>query len=402
MAKKMIINCASCDTRQVSEQTLEKYESIVVNAGVVLTNARSRVLLDAYPVTLNCSNVLDMTDDVEVSTVNGSMEIRSSDLFPKKRYLVINGSLTIGPGTEQVLENVVGMSVNGSVLYPRSLSGKLTMSVNGSTVTYPDEAIVLKRTAVIDRTFALRAREGLYWSSGRMIFTDEKLDPQTLAAKGARFSSRMAILAEGKAEALVPLIDESTELVIVPDGTAVIRDDAVLDEVLVRKHGGRLYILGKLEVGQEAAAALEQVEYLNVRGDVRVCSALRDRLMEKAEDIGGVVKVAKGRYIADKLGFQVTRRMLEQEPEGVAISDCLNVKLDADIDEALILDRLTISDCLNVKCTPEQEGPVGMICTDVLNVGSGEDSTGLGGMLKEALGGGALGNKVVNAGDYVM
>lgn len=402
MEKKMIINCASCDTRQVSEQTLEKYNSIVINAGVVLTNARSRALLDAYPVTMNCSNVLDMEDDVEVSTVNGSAEIRSTDVFSKKRYFVVNGSLTIGPGTEQVLEHVVGMTINGSVLYPRSLSGKLNLSVNGGTIVYPDEAILLRRTAVIDRTFVLRAKAGLYWSSRRMIFTDPRLNGKALDDKGVRFSTREAILTEGLAEALVPLIDEQAELVIVPDGTTVIRDNAVLNDVLVKKHGTKLYILGDLDVGKDAAEALEQVEYLNIRGNLRVCSDLKDLALEKADDIGGEVKVAKGRYIEDKLSFQVTRWMLEQEKDGVSISDCMNVKLDGDISNDLILERLTISDCLNVKCTPEQEAAVGMICTDVMNVGSGDDASGIGDMLTDALGGGILGNKVVNAGDYVM
>lgn len=402
MAKNMIINCASCDTRQVSEQTLEKYESIVVNAGIVLTNERSRALLSAYPVTLNCANVLDLAEDVEIITVNGATEIRSTDTFPGKRYFAINGSLTIGPGTEQVLENVVGMSVNGSVLYPRSLSGKLNIHVNGATTVYPDEAILLKRTAVIDRTFALRARAGLYWSSRRMIFTDPSLDPAALERKGVRFSTREAILTEGLAEALVPMIDEQTELVIVPDGTAVIRDDVVMDELLVKKHGRKLYILGDLEVGKDAAGALEQVEYLNIRGDLRVCSALKELALEKTGEIGGQVKVAKGRYIEDKLSLRVTRWMLEQEPDGVSISDCMNVKLDADISDALILERLTISDCLNIRCTPEQEAAVGMVSTDVMNVGSGDETGGIGDMLKNALSGGILGNKVVNAGDYVM
>lgn len=402
MGKKMVINCASCDTRQVSEQTLQKYEAVVINAGVVLTNTRSRELLDAYPVTMNCSNVLDVEDDVEVSTVNGSTEIKSTDLFTGKRYFVVNGSLTIGPDTQQVLENVVGMTVNGSVLHPRSLSGKLRMSVNGSTTAYPDEAILLKRTAVIDRTFGLRAKAGLYWSARRMIFTDPNLDCGALAAKGFRFSSREAILTEGMAEALVPLIDEQTELVIVPDGTSVIRDDALMSDVLLKKHGGKLYILGNLDVNKESQQALGQVEYLNVRGDLRVCSELKELTLETADCIGGQVKVAKGRYIEDKLSFLVTRWMLEQETDGISVSDCINVKLDEDIGNELILERLTISDCLNVKCSPEQEAAVGMVCTDVMNVGSGEDSTGIGGLLKDVLGDGILGNKIVNAGDYVM
>ena len=33
MAKKLIINCGDCDARNVSEETLAAYESIIINAG---------------------------------------------------------------------------------------------------------------------------------------------------------------------------------------------------------------------------------------------------------------------------------------------------------------------------------------------------------------------------------
>ena len=34
--KKMIVNCATCDMRKVSEETLQSYEQIVVNSALVL------------------------------------------------------------------------------------------------------------------------------------------------------------------------------------------------------------------------------------------------------------------------------------------------------------------------------------------------------------------------------
>ena len=34
--KKMIVNCATCDMRSVSEETLKSYEQIAVNAASVL------------------------------------------------------------------------------------------------------------------------------------------------------------------------------------------------------------------------------------------------------------------------------------------------------------------------------------------------------------------------------
>ncbi len=191
MAKKMIINCGDCDARNVSEETLAAYERIVINAGTVLVTPEAKNLLNRYAVTMNCGDVLELEKDVKLSQVNGSTKIKSSDMVPCRTYLIVNGSLEIGPNTEKVLQQYAGISVNGSVTCPESMGSYLNMlSVNGSTVCYPDEAVVLKRNAVIDKTFVLRAKKKLYWSAKRMIMVDPELDTEALAAKGATFSTK--------------------------------------------------------------------------------------------------------------------------------------------------------------------------------------------------------------------
>lgn len=107
---------------------------------------------------------------------------------------------------------VCGMVVNGVVRYPESLSGSLGMlTVNGTSVCYPDDAIVLKNNAVIDRLFALRAKQRLYWTNKRMIMVDSQLEPEALKAKGAGFCAREVILAQSLAEGMIDLIDEQAD-----------------------------------------------------------------------------------------------------------------------------------------------------------------------------------------------
>mgnify|MGYP000343422509 CR=1 FL=1 len=55
-----------------------------------------------------------------------------------------------------------------------------------------------------------------------------------LRAKGAAFSAAEVIVAQSKVEALLDLIDEKADIVIVPDGTAVVLDDLTLDENALR------------------------------------------------------------------------------------------------------------------------------------------------------------------------
>lgn len=403
MAKKMILNCGACDARNVSEATLAAYESIVINAGDIIVTPESRELLNRYAVTMNCGDVLELEKDVKIRSVNGSAQIKSTDVAPGKTYLEVNGSLEIAPNTEKVLEQYVGIKVNGSVLYPQSMGGCMgLLSVNGSTVCYPDDAVILKRNAVIDKMFTLRAKDRLYWAARRMIMVDPNLDAGKLAAKGARFSTKEVILAESKTEAMADLIDEKAEIVIVPDGTRVVLDDVELSDGILKQYGRKLYVIGDLRVPQESGDTLAAMEYLNVRGNAAVAAEWKSLLMEKAE-ISGDVKPLRGRYIDDKMSVRVSKWMLEQEKDGLSISDCMKVKIDEDIPSELIMSRLSIRDCMNVVCKPEQEAALGAVCEDVLKIGSG-DEMDIGGFMGGIFNGGKElpDTKVINAGEYVL
>lgn len=423
MAKKLLINCGHCDARNVSEETLKAYESIVINCGDVLVSPESRELLTRYGVSMNCGNTKELGKDVRLSKINGSAQIKSTDMITDKCYLSVNGSLEIGPDTQKVLEQYVGISVNGSVAYPESVSGCLgMMHVNGSTTCYPDGAIVLKRNAVIDKLFALRAKQNLYWSAKRMIMVDPQLDAKKLEQKGVSFSSGEVIIAESKVEDMISLIDEKAEIVIVPDGTAVTLDDVELDEATLKKYGAKLYIIGDLTVRESAAEVLGKLEYLNVQGDILVEESVKQQLLAVVTEFSGeirIIKRPKGRHIEDKISLRITRWMLEQEPDGISVSDCMKVTLEEDIPGELILEKLSLSDCMEVKCSPEQEAAVSMIAEDVMAIGglkkmvqgavdSAAETTGgdmgIGDIIKGALGGAKelLNTKVINAGDYVL
>lgn len=422
MAKKLMINCGSCDARNVSEETLAAYETVTINCGEVLVSPESKDLLNRFGVTLNCGNVLELEKDVKVSKINGSGEILSTDTPTERTFLMVNGSLEIGPGTQEVLKQYVGISVNGSVTYPESLSGCLSMlRINGSTVCYPDDAIVLKNNAVIDRLFALRAKNKCYWSNKRMIMVDEKLDAALLARKGAAFQAKEVILAESKVESLIDLIDEKAEIIIVPDGTAVVTDDVELNEVARKKYGTKLYVLGDVKVFEDDGL-LDEIRYLNIRGDAKVSENLKDKLMEAITEIEGditVVRKPKGRVISDKMTIKINKWLLEQTEDGIHVEDCMKVVLEEDIPCDMILDKLSINDCMEVKCTPEQEAAVAAIAEDVMAIGglgkmvenavdSAKEATGgdmgIGDMLKGVFGMAkdAINTKIINAGDYVL
>ena len=398
MAKKLLINCASCDARRIREEDYAHYEQININSAALFTCPEAKAVLNRLPVSIDCANVVELGEDVDLRTVNGRCEIRSEDTAPERKfYLFVNGVLTIGSDTGRQLAQCAGMTINGSLVCPEGVYASLAgVKVNGSTACYPDGAIVLKRNAVIDGLFALRAKSALYWAERRLIMVDAGLDAEALKSKGASFRAREAIVAESKVAALADLIDERTELTVVPDGTAVVQDDVALDKGVLRRHGRKLYVIGDVRVPEDGGA-LDELEYLNVRGDVRVPEQHRERLLELLSGISGDVKTVKpeGAILEDKPIVKLTRRMLEQQTEGVEISDCGIVKLAADIPPELIEARLHIESCGVVECSEEQEDAAGMVSKDVGKIGGKvTDLFGIGAALS--------GTRVINAAEYVL
>jgi len=409
MAKKLLINCATCDARNALEENYAHYEQITINCAMVLTSPNAKAMMNKLPFTLNCANVLEVDGAVDMRTINGSCEIKSGDAVSAgKYYMIVNGALTIGPDTQQQLAQCVGMTINGSLTCPESIYTLLKgVSVNGATVCYPDGAIVLKRNAVIDKLFVLRAKNSLYWSGRRMIMVDSGLDADKLKAKGVTFSTGEVIISQSKVESFIDIIDERAEIIIVPDDTAVVLDDITLDADTLRRYGRQLYVIGDVTVPDDADI-LDELKYLNIRGDVKVPRDLKEKLLAVLTEISGEVKIAKprGAALEDKPIVKITKWMLEQQPLGIDVRDCGIVKIAEDIPKDLIVERLRIDDCGVVRCSAELEDAVTMICTDCGAVGAGEEERdmGIGDMLKNAMSGikGTLETKVINAADYVL
>lgn len=398
MAKKLLINCASCDARNIREEDYAHYEAININTAALFTSPEAKAVLNRLPVSIDCANVIELEGDVDLRSVNGRGEIRSEDAVPERKfYMLVNGVLNIGPDTHKQLAQCVGMTINGALKCPESVYASLSgVMINGSVACYPDGAIVLKRNAVIDGLFALRAKSALYWAERRMIMVDAELDAEALKSKGASFSSKEVIIARSKVEAMLGLIDERAELTIVPDGTAVVLDDITLDAAALHRHGKRLYVIGDVTV-PENASALNELEYLNIRGDARVPEQHREKFLDKLADISGEVKLArpKGASIVDKPIVKVTKWMLEQQPAGIEVIDCAVVKIADDIPKELLAERLRIEDCGVVKCGEELEDTIAMVCENVGRIGGESDSVMAG--LKDM-----METKFINAAEYIL
>lgn len=368
--KKLNVEAVVIDLRHVSEETLASYEHIQIHAALAMTSPRTEALLAKYPVELDATSVQCYDDDAKVNMVNGKTELTASHKPEGKSVLIVNGKANIAADAGDTLRAYGKIIVNGKVLCPAGLAGLVTekCTINGKLAVYPDEAVVLKGTVKLDRSFLLRAQARLYWTEKQFVAVDAKLDVDALAAKGARFAAPKAVIAEPLAEKLVPLFTEDTELVILPEGVTFVDDDLKLTPAAVRRYGSKLYVTGDVNIPAESAGVLGKVEYLHVGGEVTVAAALEDAFYDIPDTEYSELRVLKGALMNDKPMVRITLEMLGLDPEGISCTDCALVTLDKALTAEDIVEKLRISDCACIRCTMAQEAAVSAVSTDVAQI----------------------------------
>ena len=308
MKKNLNVDAMILDLRNVQEDFLDRYEQIKLDCMIALTSPRVQTLNISLDSML-CKNV---PEEVSVGVVNGKVTLSSASQTAAGQVLVVNGKLMITPDAAEVLQKYACILVNGMIYCPQCLSAVVSARciLNGKLAVYPDDAVLLPGSSIkLDNTFLLRAQSRLYWNEHRFLAVDPRLDTAALAAKGCSFSAPKAILCASLAPVLAPLFPDSTELIIVPDGTAVVEDDLELTASSLRRYGTRLYVLGDAVISAESADLLAQIEFLHVTGEVELPDALEAAFFAIPElECGKVVH-------EDALPKQTRTKVKDEEPD---------------------------------------------------------------------------------------
>ncbi len=359
--KSLQINSAICDMREISETVLKEHEKIQINAAIVLVNKESKELIAKNNVSINSACIKEIDDNVELIVKNGNFRIIPGKKPAKPILLVVNGMLDIAPDTEDVLSGYSLIIVNGKVLCPDNMYGNTAnINVNGKMEYYPRDAVVLKNTFVMDRVFILRAEEAKYYASSKVVILDKSLDIKKLSEKNVRFITPKVLIAEGMAEESVSLFDYETDIVLLPDGCCFINDDAVLGEKLLRQNGDTMYINGDLTIDEKSGTLIKQLKYLNVNGTVRLPESLKEDF-EEINPVYDDIMCIKGSIIENKLDIEIDKSLLERNPQGITVCECVSVNLSEDIQPEMIEKCLQFQNCAAVKCTPEQRSAVELV-----------------------------------------
>lgn len=373
--KSLVIECALCDATAVREEMLQLYDQVTVNAANVLVSPESAQLFHYYNVNINTASMMTVPAGTKVVTKNGKYTISKNCQPGETVALLVNGLLDIEPGAGEAMKNYAAIIVNGIVNYPESMAACVDgIQVNGTFEQYPDDAIRLKKSFVVDKVFVLRAKAGRYLASRRVIMSDVSLDVDGLVKKGVQFLTKTAFIAEPLLESALPLFGDEVDVIVIPEGCAFVNDDVTLDDNLLRQYGNKLYINGNLTIPDSAAGVLEKLAYLNVNGDVLIPSSLTDA-WASVDAVCHELIIVRSVCFYDRDNIQIGREALETG-DGVTLYDCAAVALDADIPASMIMEKLDIRGCAIVKCTPKQRHAVEMVCRDVAMIrdGSDEDS----------------------------
>lgn len=371
--KSFQINAAVCDMREISEDVLREYEKIQINAAIVLVTRESKELVAKYNVSINSACVKEIEGNAEVAVKNGNFNIIPGQKPAAPTVLVVNGLLNIAPNTEDALSGYSLIIVNGKVSCPDNMYGNTaSIHVNGKTEFYPSDAVVLKKTFVVDKVFILRAEEAKYYASSRVVILDNSLDVKKLSEKKVHFITPEALIAEGIAEASIDLFDKETYITLLADGCAFIDEDAVFGEKLLRSKGDKLYINGDLTLDESSDALLKQIKYLNVNGTVKLPESLKEAFEEIDATYDDIIYV-KGIVIENKPNVEIDKSLLERNPQGITVCECASVNLSEDIQPSMIEQCLQFWGCTAIKCSPEQRSAVGLVSNDSNIVTSKDD-----------------------------
>lgn len=312
MKKNLNVDAMILDLRNVQEDFLDRYEQIKLDCMIALTSPRVQALLSQHNISLDSMLCKNVPEEVSVGVVNGKVTLSSASQTTAGQVLVVNGKLMITPDAAEVLQKYACILVNGMIYCPQCLSAVVSARciLNGKLAVYPDDAVLLPGSSIkLDNTFLLRAQSRLYWNEHRFLAVDPRLDTAALAAKGCSFSAPKAILCASLAPVLAPLFPDSTELIIVPDGTAVVEDDLELTASSLRRYGTRLYVLGDAVISAESADLLAQIEFLHVTGEVELPDALEAAFFAIPElECGKVVH-------EDALPKQTRTKVKDEEPD---------------------------------------------------------------------------------------
>jgi len=191
------------------------------------------------------------------------------------------------------------------------------------------------------------------------------------------------------------------EFVVVPEGMNLHYGDVVLNETLLEKEGGSLFLYGDMELedGCDMVKLKAAVQKIIVKGNLKLYKSQEKELKTMNLEYDKLSYKWEGRMIENKPAVRIDNVLLESSPNKVLVKNAAMIKIAEDVTAELILDRLVIENAAKVSCKEEQESAVAAVAKNVAKIGNtdGTDQPDFMEQMKNM-----LSTKMINADRYVM
>ncbi|MCH5184888.1 MAG: hypothetical protein J1F64_02055 [Oscillospiraceae bacterium] len=363
--KKLIINCAKCDAREIKEEAYVQYERIVINTELLLVNDISRIILSRLNAKINAAKIFSTLDDVSVIQINNSHKITAGALPEEGVVLMVNGDTEIEKGANEAVRRYSYITVNGNLECPESAVSALSnIDVNGSVITYPDDYTKLRSNFVIDKYFPMRAEQnGKYYVGSTVKLLDKSVDTAKLIEKNVKFKTGRFVVPEEKLEECISMFDENTEFMVAPAGCAVVDGSAKLNTDLINEYGTKLFIYGNLDARGDISDSVSKLERLAVTGKITATRKNADAIRAIAEN--KKLEIVKDVVFANTGEILVTTELLHSSEEGITVQNSNTVTIEEGVSTEDIEKLLEVKNAGSVVCSESQTASVRKVCKNV-------------------------------------
>ena len=290
--KTIIKNVNILDMRKTAKETLDKI-GFIKNANVILVSPETAGYLTGIPAK-NINTVAEIPADVEIQTCMSHVTINASYLSsaPSPRFLLVMGRVIVEPdATPELIDaKLEGMVIMGKMICPEAVTGLLQSKAKllmGSTMTYPEDAVLIANSLVLDDAFLNTLEDGsqlVVTGSLRVVddVTSELIEQKirTLHAHGS------ILCRQEHALAIKAKLVGSRNVTVIPAGHRLVEGSLTLDELTLQTlENEQLFCMGDVIINSDVdSQALDRaLSKLGTLGVILCPITLKDVLKTKCD-----------------------------------------------------------------------------------------------------------------------
>jgi len=361
--KTKIKNVNILDMRKTAKETLDTI-GFIKNTNVILVSPETAGYLTGIPAK-NINTVAEIPADVEIQTCMSHVTVNASYLSsaPSPRFLLVMGRVIVEPdATLELIEaKIAGMVIMGKLICPEAVAGLLQSKAKllmGSTTTYPEGAVLVANSLVLDDAFLDTLDDGSQLVVTGSLRVVDNVTSELIEQKTQALHAHGSILCRQEhALAIKSKLVGSRSMTVIPAGHRLVEGALTLDELTLQTlENEQLFCLGDVIINSDVdSQALDRaLSKLGTLGVILCPIALKDVLKTKCDMLDNRVVLYEGTlwYVDDD------RQLLPDQFNYIdglmTIVVRADLKIASDVSPETILERIhKIHNLGDIVCQPE-------------------------------------------------